>query len=285
VEISRELASLLDWFQVQPAVVTLLSGGVDSGVLAVAAHRVLGVRALAVTGVSASLAASERRDVARLVEECGLHHREVATFEGADPAYQRNDAWRCYVCKSHLFEAAAPVAAELGAVLVSGAHVGDLGDWRPGMQAAQEAGVRAPYLELGFGKDTIRALARELGVAWLSEKPAQACLASRIPWGTPVTPQRLGQVERFEAAIHALGLRDVRVRHHGEIARIQVPRSSMPMLIEHADELAELGQRLGFTYTTLDLADLHAARRRRSVVGSEEAPWLGSRPSSGMKAS
>jgi len=284
VPASTELDALLAWFHRHERVVILLSGGVDSGVLAVAATRALGADALCVTGVSASLAADERAAIARLVREAGLVHEEIATHEGEDPAYVRNDPMRCYVCKTHLFGVAGPIAEARGAVMVTGAHVDDLGDWRPGMRAADEAGVRAPFLELGMGKATIRSLARELGIDWLADKPASACLASRIPTGTPVTPRRLSQVERFEAALHRLGLASVRVRHHGEIARIQVSRADVPVVLAHAERLVELGSRLGFAYTTLDLVDLEARSRGASSVRGE-ATWLDSRPSSGTRAS
>lgn len=282
---SSELRALTAWFERHERVVVLLSGGVDSGVLAVAGTRAIGDHAVAVTGRSASLAADERDAIARLVLENGICHVEVATHEGEDPAYVRNDRMRCYVCKTHLFRAAGPVAEERRAVMVTGAHVDDLGDWRPGMLAAEEAGVRAPFLELGVNKASIRSLARELGVDWLADKPAAACLASRIPTGTPVTPRRLSQVERFEAALHRLGIVDVRVRHHGDTARIQVPRALAAAVLAHAEELTELGSRLGFTYTTLDLADLRGRQHSVGPVGSEEAGWLGSRRSSGTRAS
>lgn len=283
---SSALRALTAWFERQERVVVLLSGGVDSGVLAVAGTRALGERVVAVTGRSASLAADERDAIARLVREHSIVHIEVATHEGEDPAYVRNDRMRCYVCKTHLFRAAEPVAKEQGAVMVTGAHVDDLGDWRPGMLAAEEAGVRSPLLELGVNKATVRDLARELGVDWLADKPAAACLASRIPTGTPVTPRRLSQVERFEAALHRLGILDVRVRHHGDTARIQVPRALAAAVLEHAEQLTELGSRLGFTYTTLDLADLRGREHSVGPAGSEEAAgWRDSRRSSGTRAS
>ncbi len=275
----------MTWFREASSAVVLLSGGVDSGVLAAIAYEALGSQAVAVTGVSASLAESERQDIIRLVRTTGVSHIEVVTHEGDDPAYVRNDQMRCYVCKQHLFRAAAPIAQERHAVLVVGSHVDDLGDWRPGMLAAEHAGVRSPYLELGLGKDAIRTLARELGLDWLAEKPAAACLASRIPQGSPVRAPALRVVERFEQELRGLGFRDFRVRHHGRIARLEVSRRDFSKVAANAEQITAIGSQLGFEFTTLDLVDLERRRASRGSRRSEVVGWLGSRPSSGTRAS
>ncbi len=198
------------------------SGGVDSAYLALRAHHVLGPRALAVTADSPSLADEQRRTARELAGRFGFAHRVIATSELDDPRYARNDAQRCYFCKSELFARLLPLARSEGYAHVAyGLIVDDLDDFRPGQRAALEAGVRGPLAEAGLGKDDVRALSREAGLpTW--DRPASPCLSSRLPYGTPVTPARLRRVERAEEGLRALGLRELRVRDFGVLGRVEL---------------------------------------------------------------
>jgi pyridinium-3,5-biscarboxylic acid mononucleotide sulfurtransferase len=239
-------------------VVVAFSGGADSAFLARTAHDVLGPeRALAVTAVSPSLAGAERDDCAALAADWGLRWQVVATAEADDPAYVRNDGDRCYHCKSALMDAVAPVAEAERAVVVLGVNVDDLGDHRPGQAAAAERGARFPLVEAGFTKDDVRAWSRHLGLrTW--DKPAAACLASRLPYGTPVTLGRLAQVEAAEAGLRMLGFDDLRVRHHGDVARIEVPRHRLVEVARRHDEVAEAVRGAGYRWAALDLDGLRS---------------------------
>jgi pyridinium-3,5-biscarboxylic acid mononucleotide sulfurtransferase len=203
------------------------SGGVDSTLLLRVACDVLGDRVTAITAVSPSLAAAEREEAGFLARLIGARHEFVETRELDDPRYARNDAGRCYYCKSELFRVLRRLAAAAGGrTLVYGAITDDLGDDRPGMRAAAEAGVRAPLVEAGLTKEMVRDLSRSLGLpTW--DKPAMACLASRLPRFVPVTPAMLLRVERAETAIKALGYRQVRVRVQGDGARVELDREGL----------------------------------------------------------
>jgi pyridinium-3,5-biscarboxylic acid mononucleotide sulfurtransferase len=212
------------------SVVVAYSGGVDSALLAVMAHRVLGPRALAVTADSESLSAEQRALARDVAARFGFAHRMLKTNELANDLYARNEADRCYHCKSELFRHLVPLAREEGYAHVAyGLIVDDLSDYRPGHRAAAEAGVRAPLADAGFTKEDVRALSRAVGLP-TAELPASPCLASRLPYGTPVTSGALARVDRAEAAVRALGFRELRVRHLGEVARVEIAREEMPRL-------------------------------------------------------
>ena len=236
-------------------VVVAFSGGVDSTFLLAVAVECLGENALAVTGVSPSLAEAERDEAAALARRLGARHRWIETGELEQPGYVANAPDRCYFCKADLFGRLQAVArAEGYAWVVEGANLDDLGDLRPGRQAAREQGVRSPLLEAGLDKASIRQLSRALGLpTW--EKPAMACLASRIPHGTPVTIERLGQVERAEAALRSLGFRSVRVRHHEMIARIELPPDERARLLDStiAGQAVQAIKAAGYQFVVLDL--------------------------------
>ncbi|HEY2945971.1 MAG TPA: ATP-dependent sacrificial sulfur transferase LarE [Vicinamibacteria bacterium] len=212
------------------SVAVAFSGGVDSAYLAVRAHRVLGTRALAVTADSPSLASTQRETALALARDFGFAHRIVFTSEVDDPRYARNDADRCFHCKTELFRHLLPIAADEGFRHVAyGAIVDDLSDFRPGHRAAAEAGVRSPLVEADMTKADVRELSRAMGLpTW--DLPASPCLSSRVPRGTTVTPAILRQVERAEEALRALGFRELRVRHLGETARVEIAPAEMARL-------------------------------------------------------
>jgi pyridinium-3,5-biscarboxylic acid mononucleotide sulfurtransferase len=240
-------------------VVVAFSGGADSAFLAWVAHDTLGPdRALAATAVSPSLAGSERVDCGELAEEWGLRWREVVTDEMADAAYQRNDGDRCYWCKDALLRALAPIVDESGnPTVVLGVNLDDLGDHRPGQRAAAERGAAFPLVDAGFTKADVREWSRRLGLrTW--DKPAAACLASRLPYGTPVTLARLAGVERAEAGLRALGFTDLRVRHYGDTARIEVPVARLGDVVDERERVVAAVQGAGYRYVTLDLEGLRS---------------------------
>lgn len=234
-------------------VVVAFSGGADSAFLAHRAHTVLGpLAAHAVTAVSPSLATDEDADCRALAAEWGLRWTPVDTEEMARAAYRANDTDRCYHCKAELMDVVAPIARAENATVVLGVNVDDLGDHRPGQKAADERGARFPLVEAGLTKFDIRSLSQELGLrTW--DKPAAACLASRIPYGTPVTVTTLSQVDRAEAALRRLGLRQLRVRHYGDTARIEVDLAEFPLAVERRTEIVDAVHRAGYRYVTLDL--------------------------------
>jgi uncharacterized protein len=236
-------------------ILVAFSGGVDSTFLLAVAAECLGRDVLAVTGLSPSVPAMEREEAAALAQRIGAWHRFIETAEMERPGYVANAPDRCYYCKTELFERLSALArAEGCAWVVDGANVDDLGDLRPGREAARQQGVRSPLTEAGLTKAEIRELSRLLGLpTW--EKPAMACLASRIPHGIPVTIERLGQVEAAEAALRALGFRQVRVRHHETIARIELPPEERGRLLDPvlAAGVVERVKAAGYRYVVLDL--------------------------------
>ena len=235
------------------AVVVAFSGGVDSAFLAAVAHDVLGPRALAVTAVSPSLARRERAGAEALARRYGWQHLTVETHEVERPEYARNAGDRCFWCKDALFDALAPIAAERGAAIAVGTNTDDLGDHRPGLRAAREHGVRSPLVDAGMSKADVRALAAERGLP-VADKPASPCLASRVAYGVEVTPERLRRVDSAEEAVRSLGFEVLRVRDHGDLARVEVPLDDLPRLAALRAEVHARLSALGFRFVTLDLA-------------------------------
>jgi len=232
------------------------SGGVDSTLLLRVAHDVLGDRARALTTVSETMAQSERRGAVELAALIGAPHEVIESHELAREGFAENPVDRCYHCKAELLELARPRAEALGlATVLLGTNLDDLGDHRPGLVAANEHGARHPLVEAGLNKAEVRALSRALGLpTW--DKPQLACLSSRFPYGTEITPTRLRQVDGFEDGLRALGFRQLRVRYHDTIARLELPPESMPRALEPGvrEEIVTLGRRAGFTFVALDLA-------------------------------
>lgn len=229
------------------------SGGVDSALLAVVAHRVLGDRALAVTAFSPSLPPRERQGAKNFAEEAGFRHRVVLTGEMDNPNYAANPTNRCYYCKDELFTQLGAVAkAEGFKVVMDGFNADDRGDYRPGHQAAQEHETVSPLAEAGLGKELVRAVARHLSLSvW--DKPAAACLSSRIPYGTPVTEAALAQIDAAEVVLLGLGFTSARVRHHGELARVEVPPAELEWAFAHRDAIVAGLKAAGYLFVTLDL--------------------------------
>jgi len=255
------------------------SGGVDSTYLAYVANEVLGPRALCVTGVSPSLASHQREEVAALVSRLELNHESIETGEMDDPRYLRNESDRCYFCKSELYSKLAPMAGARGfAAVLDGSTTDDLGDYRPGRAAAGERGVRSPLVEAGMSKAEVRLLSRRAGLpTW--DKPASPCLSSRLAYGTPVTIERLRTVDTGEDVMRNLGFREFRVRHHGELVRLEVAPAELEKALrrEVVDELARRFRALGFRYVTLDLHGFRTGamneilKNRESGVRSQES--------------
>ncbi|HET6809491.1 MAG TPA: ATP-dependent sacrificial sulfur transferase LarE [Acidimicrobiales bacterium] len=234
-------------------VVVAFSGGADSAFLAWVANDTLGSDAvLCATAVSESLAPEEQADCAALAGEWGLRWAPVTTRELERPEYVANDSMRCFHCKSELMEVVGPLAAEAGATVVLGVNVDDLGDHRPGQRAAEEAGARFPLVEAGFTKSDVREWSRRLGLrTW--DKPAAACLASRVPYGTPVTLGVLSSVAAAESGLRRLGLRQLRVRHYGNLARIEVPEEDLGEVVRRRSDVVAAVHAAGYRYVTLDL--------------------------------
>jgi uncharacterized protein len=238
-------------------VVVAFSGGADSAFLAAVAQQELGDCAHAVTAVSPSLAGDEEADCRALAAEWGLQWTPVITHEMERAAYRVNDGDRCYHCKAELMDVVGPIADASGATVVLGVNVDDLGDHRPGQRAADQRGAVFPLVTAGFTKADVRAASRSLGLrTW--DKPAAACLASRVPYGTEVTVGLLSQVDRAEAALKRLGFAELRVRHYGETARIEMPVERLGDVIASRAEVVAVVKAAGYTYVTLDLEGLRS---------------------------
>ncbi len=238
-----------------PSLIVAYSGGVDSAYLAYAAHQALGDRMLAVTALSASYSASDRQEAEKVVARAGFRHEFIETDELSNPNYRVNNPDRCYFCKDELFDKLDALATERRfAAIAYGVNVDDQGDWRPGQRAAREHKVLAPLLDAGLTKADIRELSRRADLpVW--NRPASACLSSRIAYGIEVTPERLAIVEKGEEALRALGFRQFRVRYHETLVRLEIAPEELPRALtpEMARKFVEIFKPLGFAYVTLDL--------------------------------
>jgi len=254
-DLAQKERALEDRLRTAKSVLVAFSGGVDSSYLALAAYRALGPRALAVTAVSASYPASHRAMAETVTARFEIPHRFVETHEMERESYRRNASDRCYHCKSELFGVLLRLRDELGFDAVAyGVNTDDLGDFRPGHRAASEAGVLSPFLDVALSKTEIRALSRVAGLP-TADLPASACLSSRLPYGTEVTEERLRQIERGEELLRGMGLRQVRLRHHGEMARVEVDPGELSFALEPAIAQAIVAalKPLGFRWVCLDL--------------------------------
>jgi len=257
-ELTTAFERLREELQQLQSVVVAFSGGSDSAFLAYVARSTLGRdHCRVVTAVSPSLASSERNECALLADEWDLDWCEIETTEMESADYQRNDADRCFHCKTALMDVIDPIAADLGAVAVLGVNQDDLVDHRPGQRAASERGAQFPLVDSGFTKQMVRDASRQLGLrTW--DKPAAACLSSRVPYGTPVTLTVLSQVERAEAALRTLGFRELRVRHYGDAARIEVPIDALVDVLAQRSAVVDAVSACGYRYVTLDLEGLRS---------------------------
>jgi len=251
---SKELR-LFEELSALERVIVAYSGGTDSAYLAWAAHRVLGDGALAITADSASIPASHKRDAEAFARECGFQHEFIATHEFENPDYVKNDKDRCFHCKDELFHVLQAYADRHGyRHIIYGVNKDDLGDYRPGQRAAKLHAVKAPLVDAGLTKHEIRELSRRAGLStW--DRPAAACLSSRIPYGTPVSQETIRTIEHGEEAIRALGYRQFRVRFHGDLVRIEIAKDELPRALnaQTAEEFSRIFRQLGFLYVTLDL--------------------------------
>jgi uncharacterized protein len=252
-------------------VVVAFSGGADSAFLANVAHRVLGPeRALCVTAVSPSLAEDDATHCRDVAHEWGLRWRTVETAEMEDPIYVQNGANRCARCKDALMVALGPLAAAESATVVLGVNTDDLGDYRPGQRAAAGAGARFPLVEAGLSKAEVRELSKQLGLrTW--NRPAGACLASRLPYGTPVTAPTLRAVGAAEAGLRSLGFREFRVRHHGSVARVEVAKDEMALAWSKREDVVAAVRAAGYDFVALDLEGFSSGSMNRLLSRSVEA--------------
>ena len=246
---------LVRFLQAYNSSIVAFSGGVDSSYLAFMANRVMGSAARIVTALSPSVSRMQRDLAQRFAEEYGLNHRFIETGELENPDYAENPANRCYFCKSELFDFLKRLKAEWGVdVVFDGSNADDMGDYRPGRSAAEERAVTSPLIEVGLNKAEIRELSRRWRLpTW--DLPAMPCLASRLPYGVAVTPEKLSRVERAEDFLRELGFREFRVRHHEELARIEVAPAEMKRILDLKlfDEINQVLKSLGYRYVTLDL--------------------------------
>lgn len=245
------------------SVLVAFSGGVDSGFLSAVANEVLGEKAVALTASSRALPAREMKEAREIAAHIGICHVVADSHELSDPRYSENPKDRCFYCKSELFVLCRKIAGEMGmAVIADGFTVDDEGDYRPGKEAADGAGVHHPLLDAGLDKETIRYLSRTVYNLPIWNKPATPCLASRFPYGTTITEDRLRMVEDVEEAVRALGLDVVRARFHGDLVRLEVEVEDVPIILEEGARrsLNEAARKAGFTYLTIDLEPFRSGR-------------------------
>ena len=270
-QLQAKSEALLACLRGMDSVIVALSGGVDSSLVAYAAHRALGDRALAVTSGSESLKREDLALTRKLTAAWGMNHLVIETPELDNADYARNPIDRCYYCKSTLYDGLLRVARERGiATIANGSNLDDMGDHRPGMKAGKEFKVRSPLLECGFRKEDIRALSAAYGLP-NADKPQAACLASRVPYGTPVTRELLARIARAERVLAEMGFRQYRVRHHGEIARLELEQRDFALAIERHAELVQAIKACGYAFVALDLAGFHSGSLNYAVVEAHQA--------------
>ncbi len=274
LEARRKLDELNDLVRSFDSVLVAYSGGVDSTLLLRVCHDVLGPRAVAASGLSQTYADEEMAEATAIATEMEVEHLVVTTMELTDPRYADNTHQRCFFCKTELYGRLRDVARERGlSVLVDGTNADDLGDFRPGIRAGRNLGVRSPLAEVGLGKDDIRALSAALGLrTW--DKPAVACLSSRFTYGDPITVEKLRKVGTAESALRGLGLRGFRVRHHDDLARIELPPEDAGAAIERAAEIVAAVKSAGYHFVALDLEGYRAGSQNEVLHARLKAGGL-----------
>jgi uncharacterized protein len=265
MRLDEKLAELEKIFRELESVVVAYSGGVDSTLALKVAYETLGERAIAATAISASLPEYERVEAEQIAQQIGARHILIESHETEDDRYLANAPNRCYFCKSEVYDLLLEVAQKEGVrQVVDGTNADDARDHRPGWQAARERGVRSPLQEAGLTKDDVRSLAHRYGLAnW--DKPAAACLSSRIPYGKLITLEALSQVEQAELALRQMGFRQLRVRHHEQIARIEMEAENFRQVLAQREEIVALLKGLGYTYVTLDLAGFRSGSMNEAI--------------------